>query len=435
MKALIVDSSKSFQAILSSVITQAGFDVITAISGNEARKLLKEQNVDLVCTSLFLEDMDAFMFCSYLRKLPETGHLPIILVTSSDDKSAMIKAISVGVTEVFFKNELDKISNYASQLVIQVGQSGKLQGKILYVEDSKSVAAVTMALLKSKGLDLDHFVSAEDAIEAFKTNDYDLVLTDVVLEGSMSGFALVRAIRNLDGLKSRVPVLAMSGFEDITRKIELLRSGANDYIHKPPLDEELIVRVSNHLMNKKLQDKIEAQKERLHDMAMKDQLTGLFNRHFLMEMAPSKLSEAYRHQFNCSLIVVDADKFKLVNDNHGHQAGDIVLQELSGVMLDACRQEDIAARFGGEEFVLFLSHCDADNAAIKAEGLRKTIERLKPAGLPITASFGVAEISLSYKCDFDDLFKLADEAVYEAKSSGRNKVVNKGMVAPPTSES
>ena len=183
-----------------------------------------------------------------------------------------------------------------------------------------------------------------------------------------------------------------------------------------------MARLNNHLSSKKMIDRIEAQQARLHDMAMKDQLTGLYNRHFLMEMAPSKISEAYRHKFPCSLLVVDADKFKNVNDTHGHATGDIVLQELAGVMADACRREDIAARFGGEEFVL-LSHCNAADAVKKAEQIHKTIEALRPAGLKITASFGVAEIDLSQHCEFDDLFKAADAAVYEAKSSGRNRVV------------
>ena len=430
MKALLIDLSKSFQAVLASIIGQAGLDVVMASNGKQALELVQQQSFDLICISMYLEDMDGLMFCSALRAERDTAHLPMIMVTSSDDKSSLVKAIAVGVTEVFFKNELEKIGNYLSQFVMQHGMSKKLLGKILYTEDSESIAADTMALLKGRGLEVDHFVTGEEAFEAYKQNDYDLVLTDVVLEGVMSGYTLVRAIRELEGVKARVPVLALSGFDDVTRKVELLHAGANDYISKPIVDEELMVRVSTHLINKKLQDKIDAQQARLHDMAMKDQLTGLYNRHFLMEMAPSKLSEAYRHEFSCSLIIVDADKFKSVNDSHGHQTGDLVLQELAGVIQKACRREDLAARFGGEEFVLFLSHCKAENAAKKAEKLRQAIEQLKPVGLTITASFGVADISLEHRCDFADLFKLADEALYEAKHSGHNKVVNFGSARP-----
>lgn len=423
MRALIVDSSKSFRSMLASVITHAGLDVVHAETGKIALDLLKNNRFDLVCVSMFLSDMDGVIFSSQLRAEPLTKHVPLIMVTSSEDQSALEKAIAIGVTEVFAKKDVAAISEYVVSFVEQHDQADIVGGRILYVEDSQSVAEVTKAMLESHGLVVVHFVTAEEAFDAFQTIDFDLVLTDVVLEGQMSGGALVRALRSLDSSKARVPILALSGFDDAVRKIELLRSGANDYVSKPTLDEELLARVSNLLINKKLLDHIEAQQARLHDMAMKDQLTGLYNRHFLMEMAPSKISEAFRHKFPCSLVMVDADKFKDVNDIHGHAAGDIVLQELAGVMADACRREDIAARFGGEEFVLLLSHCSGKNAVKKADQIRQTIEALRPAGLKITASFGVAEIDLSERCEFDDLFKSADAAVYEAKSSGRNKVM------------
>ena len=430
MKCLIADSSKSFKAVLASIVEKAGLEAVPVASGAEALEMLQLHAFDLVCVSMFLEDMDGLTFCSHLRAEPGIGRLPVTMVTSTEDKNALVKAISVGVTEVFFKNELEKFSDYITQFVMQYGQSEKLQGKLLYVEDDVAVAARTSAVLEHRGLELDHFVSAEQALEAFEQHDYDLVLTDVVLEGAMSGNALVRAIRSMEGVKARTPIIALSGFDDVARKLELLHAGVNDYITKPILDEELLVRVSNHLTNKKLQDKIEAQQARLHEMAMKDQLTGLYNRHFLMETATSKLSEAFRHQFDCSLIIIDADKFKNINDTYGHQTGDIVLQEIAAVLAKACRREDIAARFGGEEFILFLAYCDAENAAVKAEKLRQAIELLKPAGLTVTASFGVAQIALERRCEFTDLFKLADEAVYEAKETGRNKVVNKGRVIP-----
>ena len=423
MRALIVESSKSFRTMLASVISHSGLDVVQVETGKKALSLMQNNRFDLVCVSMFLDDMDGVIFSSYLRAEPQTKHIPLIMVTSSEDQCALEKAIAIGVTEVFAKKDVGAISEYVASFVEQHGQAETVAGQVLYVEDSLSVAAMTKAMLESHGLAVDHFVAAEEAYEAFHKTDYDIVLTDVVLEGRMSGAALVRALRSLGSSKARVPILALSGFDDAVRKIELLRSGANDYVSKPTLDEELLARITNLLINKKLLDRIEAQQARLHDMAMKDQLTGLYNRHFLMEMAPSKISEAFRHKFPCSLVMVDADKFKDINDTHGHAAGDIVLQELAGVMADACRREDIAARFGGEEFVLLLSHCSAENAVKKADRIRQTIEALRPAGLKITASFGVAEIDLSQRCEFDDLFKSADEAVYEAKSSGRNKVV------------
>jgi len=423
MRALIVDSYVSYRTILTSVISDAGLDVEHAETGEKALDLLKNNRFDLVCVSMFLSDMDGVIFSSRIRAEPSTKHIPLIMVTSSDDRRELDKAIAVGVTEIFAKKNLKGIGKYVANVVMQQGEAKTMSGKVLYVEDSKTVAAMTKELLESHGLEVDHFVTAEEAYAAFQVTDYDIVLTDVVLEGQMSGSALVRALRSLESSKARVPILVMSGYKDDTRKIELLRSGANDYVSKPTLDEELLARLNNHLTSKRMLDRIEAQQARLHELAMKDQLTGLYNRHYLMEIAPAKLSEAFRHKFTCSLILVDADKFKLINDTHGHAVGDIVLQELAKVMQDSCRNEDIVARFGGEEFVILLSHCDAKNAVEKAERLRQAIENLRPAGLKITASFGVAEISLAKRCEFGELFKAADAAVYEAKDAGRNKVV------------
>lgn len=423
MKGLIVESSRTYQKLLASVIEQGGLDVVVANNGTEAFELLDSQDFDLVCVAMFLKDMDGISLTSELRHKPKYLHTPLIMVTSVEDPSAMVKASSVGVTELFSKKDLAKIAEYVAEFVLHQGVSETLQGHILYVEDSRSVALTTIMLLKEKGLTVDHFSSAEEAFTAYTECNYDLVLTDVVLEGMMSGIALVRALRGLGGVKARVPVLAMSGFDDNARKIELLRSGANDYVAKPALAEELVARLANLLTSKRLMDRIESQQARLHSLAMRDQLTGLYNRHYLMETVPAKLKESFRHQYPCSLIVIDADHFKQVNDNHGHQAGDIVLQELGGVISDSCRQEDVAARFGGEEFVIFLGHCDGPSAVKKADDLRGVIEGLRPAGLKVTVSVGVATSSVDQVCEFADLFKAADEAVYQAKSDGRNRVV------------
>ena len=161
----------------------------------------------------------------------------------------------------------------------------------------------------------------------------------------------------------------------------------------------------------------------MQELAMKDPLTDLYNRHFLMETAPSRLSEATRHNIPCSLIMIDADKFKLINDNHGYTTGDIVLKEIASVLAESTRKEDIAARYDEEKFVLLLSHCDISNALVIAEKIRRSIEDLHPAGLHVTASFGVAATQQDSKEGFTELFKAADEAVYQAKSTGRNKVV------------
>jgi len=423
MSVLIVDPSKLYQRIYRSLVEKLGQTTEIVATANGALALLEKGESDAVVIAMHLGDTSGKSLCKWIRANPSWSTLPVVMSTSSTDQKEVNAALEAGVTEVFYKDDVNKLNEFLSSLC-QV--SGSQMGSVLYVEDTKSVAAMTSALLTDEGYKVDHYLSAEEALEALADNDYDLVLTDVVLEGEMSGFALARHIRASEGKVATVPILAMTGFDDSARRIELLRAGVNDYVAKPYIDEELIARVNNLVRSKKMMDKIEHQQDQLRKMAMTDQLTGLYNRHFLMDVGRQRISEAIRHQQNFSIVVVDVDKFKDVNDTFGHATGDVVLTEVGRLMSESCRKEDIAARFGGEEFVLLLAHCDVEDAKGKAESIRQTLQVLKPAGLEITASFGVTALNLTASnaaVDFLSLFNEADEAVYEAKETGRNKVV------------
>lgn len=154
-------------------------------------------------------------------------------------------------------------------------------------------------------------------------------------------------------------------------------------------------------------------------------LSKLYNRHFLVDQAPKRLLEAARHQIPLSLIVIDLDHFKMINDRYGHDVGDGVLSEVAAVIKESCRQENIAARFGGEEFVLILPHCSGENGVKIADRIRLKIAALRPKDISVTASFGVSALPMIEVCAFETLFNAADKAVYEAKASGRNRVVFK----------
>jgi len=157
-------------------------------------------------------------------------------------------------------------------------------------------------------------------------------------------------------------------------------------------------------------------------MAMHDQLTGLFNRHYLQDMASRKISSAIRHQRPLSLLMMDIDHFKMVNDTHGHPAGDAVLQQVAKLLQEQIRDEDIIIRYGGEEFVILLDQCDVIEAEYKAQHLRKIVETLNPNKIFVSVSIGVAQLNSSDK-NCSELLKRADLAVYQAKERGRNCVV------------
>jgi diguanylate cyclase (GGDEF)-like protein len=167
-------------------------------------------------------------------------------------------------------------------------------------------------------------------------------------------------------------------------------------------------------------------RENLHEQAIRDPLTGLFNRRFLNEALARKLSEAQRHQRALALLLLDIDHFKRINDTYGHDAGDAVLRAVGRLLSSGLRAEDTACRFGGEEMLLVLSEITREDALASAERLRKTICTLDiesgGAVLPlITVSIGVSLFPY-HGTTADTLITAADHALYEAKTGGRNRV-------------
>ncbi|HEX6929654.1 MAG TPA: diguanylate cyclase, partial [Gammaproteobacteria bacterium] len=366
-------------------------------------------------------DMDGVEFCRELRKQPQLRNIPVILLTSTEDKSARQAAFEAGITEIHSKTDVEGLLARVKKFVVELQRD--ISGRVLYIEDSSVVAHVMVKILKGMKLEVDHFTSADEAYDAFQKANYDLIVSDIMVEGQMSGVGLVTRIREMEGDKSRVPILAVSGLDDSVRRTELFRLGINDFISKPVMREEVIARVTNLITNKQLFDQVKTQQHHLYELAMRDQLTGLYNRNSLKEFAGKYFTEASRHDFSLSLMLIDLDHFKDINDTRGHLVGDTVLEHVGEMLRQNCREEDFAARFGGEEFLLILPHCDLASAVAKAELIRKELELLEPAGVSITASIGITARPRDRAVEMEALFRIADQAVYDAKARGRNCVV------------
>jgi diguanylate cyclase (GGDEF)-like protein len=166
-----------------------------------------------------------------------------------------------------------------------------------------------------------------------------------------------------------------------------------------------------------------ALRERFRNQALRDSLTGLYNRRFLEEMLERMCLDAERRKTSISAIMIDLDHFKKLNDQHGHAAGDAVLRDVAAAILSCLRSVDVACRYGGEEMAVPLSDCSMAAAMGKAEQIRSRIAELTSAGgTAVTASFGVASIPETSR-EAGDLLSAADAALYQAKQEGRNRVV------------
>ena len=424
MKVLILENGRLFQKILQDLLIELGCTVSCVRTGEEGLDLLinttDETRYDLIIASQHIFDKSGSEFIEYCKNAERKT--PIILLTSEPNETLLRNARSAGIKDIFPKTNITYLKS-SIRYYIQGEKKIDIQGgRVLYVEDSASVTHIVTKYLEKLNLEVTHFASAEEAFHAFADNDYDLVITDVMLEGTMDGLSLVRMIRASNTHAAKTPILAMTGHDDAQLRLDLLHAGINDYVTKPPIEEELAARVNNLITNKHLADQVRKQQRSLYNIAMTDQLTTCHNRHSLSDYAPKYIKDAIRYDYPLSIMILDLDHFKNINDEFGHTTGDVVLTEIGKLLMATCRQGDIVARIGGEEFLILLPHCNIYNAMHKAENIRSMIELAEPAGLMVTSSVGVATLIENYDEDFDKLYKAADTAVYESKETGRNRV-------------
>lgn len=418
LNALIIDGEESFREALQALLEKAGFVTSFAASGKEGIALAEQERFALVCCSCQLSDSTGSEFCGQIRAVKGYDFASIIVLTAEDNSRVLKQALLAGATDIFCKKDLTDLETYINRFAER--ESRQLSGRVLVVEDSRVLQAIILDLLTDMGLDVDAYTHAEDAWEAFYSGSYDLVITDIMLEGLMSGISLVRKIRRYQGEHGNIPIIATSGFDNISRKIELFHLGVNDYVAKPIIREELRQRVFNHVTSYQSTLELRAQQKSLYSLAMLDELTKLFNRHALREFSGKYFSEAIRFEHPLTLAVLDIDYFKSINETEGYIKGDQVLAEFGAWLKRFVRDEDMVARWASEEFVFLLPDCSQSTAITFMERLQKRLGQFKPANVAITVSIGLATMEIGTKHNLNSLFELADDAMYRAKMSGRN---------------
>ena len=284
--------------------------------------------------------------------------------------------------------------------------------EILLIDDCPSIQMLVTSALTSEDVNVTAASDGEAGLRAAIRAKPDLILLDVQMPG-MSGIEVCELLKVL-AETSQIPVIFLSAAASPNERVVGLESGASDYIVKPFHPAELQARVRIALGYRTLL-------ERESKRAMRDGLTGLWNRAYLNERLASEFEACTRHQRDLSAIMIDLDHFKSLNDRFGHAGGDEALRSVGKILKDVCRREDVACRYGGEEFAILCPDVTMVGAATLAERLREKIETtIVHCGndpIRITASFGVAGFSQGI-----GLLEAADGALYAAKKSGRNRV-------------
>ncbi|MDB4905634.1 MAG: diguanylate cyclase [Gemmatimonadetes bacterium] len=303
---------------------------------------------------------------------------------------------------------------------------------ILIVDDHYDNVELLKVRLESWGYRTMTAGDGLEALQKIESEPPDLVLLDVMMP-TMDGNEVARRVKQNRALPF-IPIIMQTALDSTESKVEGLEAGADDYITKPIDFAELRARLRSMLRIKRLQEALEERErellevnEKLRWMSQTDALTGLDNRRHLSERLNEMFEHAKRLNEPFSCVMCDLDKFKSVNDTYGHQAGDQVLIQLAQVLKIEAREIDRVGRYGGEEFMLLLPGTVLDAAVTFAERVRKHIESrtftFEGGSLQRTASFGVAGWPHPRITSCDALMKSADDALYVAKETGRNKVV------------
>ena len=429
-RILVVDGSEVARTIIVRVLSEEmpDTDIVTSGTVREACEWLESSHFDLVTTSLMLPDKDGLELSRYVRASSHHHYTPTIVVSGDADTRLLREGFAAGVTDYF-----DKSLGYrafAEFIKDFMQRKFGMVGRILYVEDSQLTAALIVRLMEKHGLQVIHTTHAEEALQLLRdcapsgplaAERFDIVITDFYLEGHLTGGDLLHAIRaKFHYSQQEMPVLVLTSSREEEKQVELFHAGANDFVFKPVVEEVLMARIRSLLLIKQQFAALKRQTDSMHRQAITDSLTRVYNRRYLLDHGDQFLARRDNHPV--AAILLDIDHFKKINDNLGHITGDRVLESLGELLRSRIPDNGMVVRFGGEEFAMLVPRCSINRGHQCAEGLRREVEALNPANVPITISIGLATNQQKPDMTLTQLINRADKALYAAKAQGRNQV-------------
>lgn len=414
IKLLYVEDEAIIREQLERLLKRVVKDVVTAKNGEEGLNAFKTEAPDMIVTDIKMPQMTGLEMSREIRKIDRD--IPIIITTAHSESDFLLEAIEISVSDFLLKpvdtdNLIGVIERKSHDIILEkelIKQQRRFE-TILNFQDNMIILTDGTNIIEANKSFYDFF--ATDSIEDFKKL-YGCVDTQLVEDN--------RTIRKIDG-ESWIKNLLSGKFERNIAKIVSIKTGeTRTFMVKatkfPEEEEELYIVSMSDITD------MEEEAKMLEKLATTDPLTKIYNRLKLNELLAFEIKKADRYKMPLSLIMFDIDHFKDINDTYGHDVGDEVLVKLCDTVSVSIRETDVFARWGGEEFMIMLPNTSGAGAQVMAENLRKAVEHTNfgAAGI-VTASFGVGEYSP--EANMRELLKNVDDALYEAKRGGRNKVV------------
>ncbi|AKU92044.1 response regulator [Vulgatibacter incomptus] len=417
-RVLVVDDDLRFLALIREMGRSQLVDVIGVPSAAEAVRVAKSGRIDAAILDAHLAPgEDAYELGRALRALPGKENLPFSIVSVDAGMENRVAAAHSGASLFLTK----PLSSQQLESAIRQMMAQRRRGlpQILIVDDDPDFASHLQGLLEAERMAVHTVHDVPAMLERLTESRPDLLLLDMELPG-MSGMDACRLVRMTPDMQD-LPILFLTAHTEISARIEAFEAGADDYLAKPVIPQEILTRVRLRLERNRL----------LKERSDRDPLTGLLTRRALFEVLPARCAEARRHGRPITIALLDLDHFKKVNDAHGHLVGDRVLMRLGRLLAARFRAEDLRGRWGGEEFLLaFPGETPETVTAV----LGRVLEEFSQ--VPFFDESGKTRFSCSFSVGIagapedgsstEALIQAADRRLYVAKRSGRGRVVSAG---------
>jgi diguanylate cyclase (GGDEF)-like protein len=410
-KILIIEDDKTYaKALKNAILKNTNVKEVATLHSLEELEKIDITKFNLIISDVFMKNYNE----DYIKENILSQNIPTILITGLPDKVMKKKLQKLNIVDFIIKTETINFN----QIINKIKILNYLKNNSILIVDDSSTSILINAKVIKKHYPFTKILTAKNGKEALEkieeNKDIKLIMTDYEMP-EMDGMELIQNIRNKHNIDEKI-IIAISGAEEKETSLMLLRVGANDFLHKPITEEELMCRMDNNIKTTMLIEEIK-------NMAYKDALTKLYNRRYFFEIAHKMFLTAKRENKPISILMFDIDHFKNLNDRYGHQTGDLAIQKTAQILQNNIRKNDIACRYGGEEFVIFLYDCDLNFARLIGEKIRKTIENLtlidnENREIRYTISVGINNKGET----LEEVIKHSDKMLYKAKET-RNRVI------------